>query len=190
MELNSDPRWRRFNDATRTCPCCGQGFQGIFDIGYDHPQVWPHGNREASGQDILEVGRDRLGTDLCEMDEHYFVRAILPIPIIGTDQYFAFGPWGSVSEKSFKAYVEANKSSDPTFDGCFSWLMNDLPGFEMDDWLPCDLEVEDPDQRPRLYVHEGTHELANLQRNGMTFDRLLDVYAAAGQDIRPHLMDA
>jgi hypothetical protein len=29
--------------------------------------------------------------------------------------------------------------------------------------------------------------LARLQEDGITFDQLLDIYAAAGQDVRPHL---
>ena len=41
--LDLDARWRRFNDANRACPCCGQTFSGIFDIGFDHPDCWPHG---------------------------------------------------------------------------------------------------------------------------------------------------
>ena len=77
-----------------------------------------------------------------------------------------------------------------TFEGCFAWLMNALPGFDFDDWLPCNLLVGDPEARPYLEIHDGAHDLARLQEDGITFDQLLDVYAAAGQDIRPHLMQS
>lgn len=191
MSLAQDPRWQRFNDASRPCPCCGRTFSGVFDIGYDHPDPWPHGNRSDSGQDVLSVGTDTLSADLCRMGEYRFIRCVLHIPIIGSDQSFAFGPWGSVNPANFDRYVGAElegKLSD--FEGCFAWLMNRLPGFDFDDWLPCNLIVADPEQRPELEVHDGAHELAQLQETGITFDRLLDIYAAAGQDIRPHLLQS
>lgn len=191
MSLASDPRWQRFNNSEHPCPCCGRVFNGVFDIGYDHPDPWPHGNRGASGEDILSVGEDRLGTDLCEMGKYRFIRCVLPLPIIGTDQRFGFGPWGSVNPDSFDTYVaNCHDAEAHPFEGCFAWLMNILPGVGNQEPLPCNL-IPGPDgQRPVLEVHDGAHELADWQENGITFDQLLDIYAAAGQDIRPHLLQS
>lgn len=184
MSLASDPRWRRFNDSSRPCPCCGRTFNGVFDIGYDHPDPWPHGNRAESGEDVLRVGEDSLGTDLCEWGKYRFIRCVLPIPIIGSEKSFAFGPWASVNPVNFKRYIE-----DPEFEGCFAWLTNLLPGMDFTEPLPCNLIPGEPGERPLLEVHDGAHEIAELQEVGISFDRLLDIYAAAGQDIRPHLLD-
>ena len=41
--LDLDARWRRFHDEDRECPCCGRRFNGIFDVGFGHPDAWPHG---------------------------------------------------------------------------------------------------------------------------------------------------
>lgn len=190
-DLSNDPRWRRFNDRNAPCPCCGRVFQGVFDIGYDHPAPWPHGNRAEAGVDVMSVGEDSLSSDLCAFGEHRFIRAVLPLPIRGSDQVFSFGPWGSVNPDNYARWVEANATGDfSRFEGCFAWMMNKLPGVEMDDWIACDLiPHEDPSRRPVLHVHDG-HPLAVWQEEGITFDRLLDIYAAAGQDIRPHLLDA
>ncbi|MXQ07730.1 DUF2199 domain-containing protein [Alphaproteobacteria bacterium GH1-50] len=188
MDLNDDPRWRRFNDTSRPCPCCGRRFDGVFDIGYDHPDPWPHGNRSASGEDVLQVGEDGLTADYCSWGQHRFIRAVLPLPIRGSDKVFAFGPWGSVNPANYDRYIEASLGGAP-FEGSFAWLMNKLPGFEFDDWLPCNLVPGAAGQRPVLEVHDGSHDLARLQEEGITFDQLLDIYAAAGQDIRPHLLD-
>ena len=188
MDLNEDPRWRRFNDSTRPCPCCGRSFDGVFDIGFDHPDPWPHGNRSETGADYMEAGDDSLGTDLCKFGKYRFIRAVLPLPIKGTDQVFAFGPWGSVNPANFDRYVAASQG-DETFEGCFAWLMNLLPGFDFTEPLPCNLVPGAEGERPILEVHDGAHDIAVLQEDGITFDQLLDIYAAAGQDIRPHLMD-
>ena len=64
MDLASDPRWQRFNDTSRPCPCCGRVFSGIYDLGCDHPDPWPHGYLSESGQDVLSVGTDTLSADL------------------------------------------------------------------------------------------------------------------------------
>ena len=191
MSLESDPRWQRFNNSNRPCPCCGRVFEGVFDIGYDHPDPWPHGNRAQSGKDVLAVGNDRLGTDLCELGEYRFIRCILPLPIVGTDQRFAFGPWGSVHPDNFDRYVTSSTHPDNAeFEGCFAWLMNALPVIGGSEPLPCNLVPGAAGERPILEVHDGAHELAELQETGITFDQLLDIYAAAGQDLRPHLMQA
>ena len=192
VPLDADPRWRRFTGRATPCPCCGRSFSGVFDLSFDHPDAWPHGSRAASGQDWLAQGEDLLGADLCQCDGQKYVRCVLPLPIRDSDQTFAFGVWGSVSDESATAYAADFFGGTETFEGCFAWLANGLPGIEMQGAaIPCNLIPDpEPGQRPHLTVHQGKHPLADMQREGITFDRLLDIYAAAGQDIRPHLMDA
>ncbi|MGR3515161.1 MAG: DUF2199 domain-containing protein [Paracoccaceae bacterium] len=180
MDLSSDPRWQRFNEI-----------KGVVDIGYDHPDPWPHGNRSDSGQEVLYHGTDTLSADLCRWGEHRFIRCVLRLPIQGSDQSFAFGPWGSVNPANFDRFVQAELTGAlDSFEGCFAWMMNRLPGFDMNDWLPCNLLIEDPKERPVLEVHDGSHALAQLQEDGISFDQLLDIYAAAGEDLRPQLLQS
>ncbi|MEC3861685.1 DUF2199 domain-containing protein [Mesobacterium sp. TK19101] len=182
--LPLDARWRRFNDETRTCPCCGRSFNGIFDIGLDHPDCWPHGDRQATGRDILDAGEDRLSADLCRWEQHRFICCVLPLPIRGSDEVFHFAVWASVTPENFYRYIDFC-NGDAGFDGCFAWLMNDLPGFETEEPIACDLTPGTVAERPTLTAHDGP--LAKAQHVGISFDDLLDIYAACGQDIRPHL---
>lgn len=191
LPLSEDPRWRRFNDRDFRCPCCGENFGGVFDVAFDHPEPWRHGNRKASGQDVLRVGEDWISSDLCVQCEDRFVRCIMPFPIIGSDETFAFGVWGSMSEQSFEHYRAGFDRNDyGDFEGCFSWLSNILPEVGQEDWVQCNLVIEDPTKRPVLYAKPNAEKLHGFQSDGITFDRLLDIYAAVGQDIRPHLADA
>lgn len=183
--LALDSRWRRFNDESRTCPCCGQSFNGIFDIGFDHPDTWPHEALRDSGETELQVGEDRLSADLCRVDEHRFIRCVLPLPLRGSDEHFCFGAWASVKPENFYRYIDDAVGEAEEFEGCFAWLMNDLPGYESEDPIACDLVPGHEGQRPTLKVHAGP--LADAQKEGITFDQLLDIYAASGNDIRPHL---
>lgn len=185
MLLALDTRWRRFNDETSACPCCGQSFSGVFDVGYDHPDCWPHGGLRDSGKDLLQVGEDKLTSDLCRWDDHRFIRCILPLPIKGSEDVFNFGVWGSVVPENFYRYIDDATGEAPGFEGCFSWLMNDLPLFETEERIGCDLTPGPEGHRPILTAQDGP--LATAQAEGISFDQLLDIYAATGTDIRPHL---
>lgn len=182
MTLDDDPRWLRFNNSEMPCPCCGKTFTGVFDIGYDHPATWEHGNRAASGLETLTNGDDFLTSDLCGIGEDRYLRCILPIPIVGTNQRFAFGPWGSVTQENYNRYL----GEDPDFEGCFSWMVNFLPWIDNTGAVPCDLIPGGEGMRPILQAH-SEHPLSELQDTGVTFDQLLDIYEAAGQDVRRHL---
>lgn len=191
MSLSEDPRWRRFNDRAFECPCCGKSFEGVYDIAFDHPDPWPHGSRDASGKAVLVADQDRLTSDLCNLQGQGFIRCILPMPIIGARENFAFGVWGSASPDAFARYEKAFFSDDYSdFEGCFSWLANTLPIVGTSDHVPCNLWVRDTGQRPELWAQEGDNPVYQAQQTGITFDQLLDIYAATGNDIRPHLADA
>ncbi|MFC4733171.1 DUF2199 domain-containing protein [Salipiger abyssi] len=179
-----DGRWRRFNNARRACPCCGKTFSGVFDISMDHPDIWPHGNRLERGVEAMKVGNDFLTPDVCCCGDDHLVRCVLPLPIRFSEQVFHFGVWGSLSQESFQRYLEEETSAG-TFTGAFSWLSNALPTFDTDAPVPCDMIPQGGRLRPRLEAHEGP--IAAVQKTGISFDRLLDIYAATGQDIRPHL---
>ncbi|WP_428928649.1 DUF2199 domain-containing protein [Marinibacterium sp. SX1] len=181
--LDLDIRWRRFNDEDRTCPCCGRQFNGVFDIGFDHPDIWPHGPLP-DGQVEHQVGEDKLGSDLCRLDEARFIRCILPLPIQGSDEVFHFGTWAEVTPEAFYGYIDACFGEGP-FDGCAARLANALPGIESGDETACDLAPGPDGERPRLMARGGPLKAA--QEQGISFDQLLDIYAASGSDIRPHL---
>lgn len=179
--LALDSRWRRFNDATRACPCCGQTFHGIFDLGYNHPDDWPHADRE--GSETVVVGDDKLGADLCTFAGRNFLRCVLTLPVTGADDSLSFGPWAEVSGDTFQSYLASfNGAAFAQSDGL---LANALPLFKAEQLGPVILSQITAEQCPAATATDGP--LAKAQTNGISFDALLDIYAAAGQDIRPHL---
>jgi len=165
----TDPHWQRIEAAG-----------GLTDIGFGHPDPWPHGSLSDEGEPRMVIGADTLDADFARIGAHRFVRAVLTLPVIGVDRTFAFGPWAAVSPASFDRINAAETLGQP-FGGCFAWLMNRLPGFTFDDWPPCNLMPGADGARPFLEVHDGSHELAELQETGITPARLVDIYTAAGR---------
>src|SRR5262245_61459377 len=83
------------------CPCCGKRFTGLPALGYEGPAL---GSNDAGEPWKLE----RSGDDFCIADgRHYFVRAVLRLPIIGVSQPMEWGVWGSLSEANFKRYWDS-----------------------------------------------------------------------------------
>lgn len=131
------------------------------------------------------MGEDRLSPDLCRLGEDRFLCAILSLPVRGADEAVHFALWAAVTPELFYGYLDAATEGSTEFAGGHGWLMNDLPGFESDEPLACTLKPGAPGERPRISLTDGP--LATLQRDGISFDALLDLYAALGDDIRPHL---
>ncbi|CUH68410.1 hypothetical protein TG4357_03553 [Thalassovita gelatinovora] len=185
--LDLDARWRRFNDPDRQCPCCGQSFSGVFDLGFDHPSSWLHEARD--DRPFVKVGEDQLAPDLCRHGEDRFIRVVLSVPIQGSDDVFHMTPWVRLDPDAFYAYLDTFDGKDaPSIDECPADLANTLPGFEdaTSAPLPVMLHFPDADVRPVATAQSGP--LAQAQSDGISFDQLLDIYAAFGQDIRPHLL--
>lgn len=177
--LDLDARWKRFNDPDRACPCCGRQFGGVFDIGFEEPQDWPHGPRDS---DDMLVGEDRLTADLCRLDGRYFLRATMPLAIRGAGESLNISLWAEVSRETLHGYLDSIDSVAPF--SAEGLTANPVPGIE-EDAVPIKVEVEDSGQRPVARATEGP--VAAAQSDGISFDDLLDIYAAGGNDIRPHL---
>ena len=70
------------------CPCCGQRYTDLPAIAFDRPAV--------TGD------LDMTGKDLCILHgEHYFVRTVLMLPILGKEAPLEWGVWSSLSEANF-----------------------------------------------------------------------------------------
>jgi hypothetical protein len=189
MSLSDDPRWLRFNNRDFQCPCCGLSFTGVFDIAFDHPDPWPHMSfRESKGEGI-RVGNDVLDSDFCKFGDHVFVRGLIQIPILESETPFSFGVWPSLHKENFRSYLQAyNTEEELKIGPCFGWLSNDIPIYGIGSFLQTTVIFQGSGKRPLFEVHDARSPLFDDQQHGISFDRLLDIYAACGTDIRPHLL--
>lgn len=189
--LENDPRWRRLNDKAWICRCCGEVHGGIFDLASAKPDVW-------DGSEVQQTNRAMAGAkhvlteDFCILNgEHYFVRAVLEIPILGSKgERFGYGVWSTLSEKNFRLYAETFDSGEQDHLGpWFGWFSNRLKGYPDTLNIKCQVHPRGGRQRPLIELDTTDHPLSVAQRDGITFDRLLEIYALNGHDMRASLTD-
>jgi hypothetical protein len=180
-----DPRWPAFKKTKIRCASCGSDHAGVFDLGMDMPEVWS-GYREPKDNSELVRGTDVLTEDFCISEGSFFVRCVLPLPIVGTDESFAYGVWSSLSEKNFWKYVETFDSGEQGELGpWFGWFSNRLKGYPETLSLKCHVHPRSERKRPWLELEPTDHPLSIESRDGITLTRLFEIYAMHGHDVRP-----
>ena len=191
LDLANDPRWRRILDRPWTCADCGETHQGLIDLACGKPEQWP-GAEDKAPNSALDPNGNFLSEDFCVLDgQHFFVRAVLELPIRGSDgRHFGFGVWSTLSRQNFVRYVQTFDSGEQDELGpWFGWFSNRLKGYPDTLNLKCQVHPVSGRQRPRVLLEPADHPLAIEQQNGITFDRLLELYAISGHDIRRSLSD-
>jgi hypothetical protein len=187
--LSDDPRWRRLHERAWTCAGCRNSHTGLFDLASDRPYHWgggaPRPNEELAGATSI------LTEDFCIQDGDYFVRCVLQLPIVGGDgAYFGFGVWSTLSKANFERYVESfDDGAQGSLGPWFGWFCSRLKGYPDTVHLECSVHPQNERRRPLIELGPAEHPLAAEQRQGITFDRVLELYALNGHDLRSALTD-
>ena len=110
---NADPRWGRVLEQSWTCASCGEPHDGLFDLACGKPEQWPDSEEKKPNSEALH-SRHFLSEDFCVLEgEHYFVRCVLDIPLIGSGgRRFGYGVWSTLSRESFLLYQDAFDSGE------------------------------------------------------------------------------
>jgi hypothetical protein len=189
LDLNFDPRWKRLHDPSFVCRACGQKHGGVFPVNMEKPFPWQGGEvQNAQSPDIDP--RNYLLEDFCVIDNRqFFIRCVIVLPIIGGGgAELSFSTWVAVSSADFDRYGDSFDSPDQSSLGTFPGkLANRIGSFADTLDLPCAVRPQKGNDRPLLFIDAEDHPLAKVQKSGITFEQVLDFYAASGHDIRPGL---
>jgi hypothetical protein len=189
FNLDQDPRWLRLHNREWTCPTCGLKHAGLFDLACGKPDFW-QGNEEKRANSEVRASNNVLTEDFCVLNgEHFFVRCVLQLPIVGRPHtYFGFGVWTTLSRKNFDLYLDTFDSGEQSNLGpWFGWFSNRLEGYPDTLNLKCQVHPQGGRRRPYIELEPIEHPLAIEQQNGITFDRVLELYALNGHDLRDAL---
>ncbi len=153
------------------CSSCGEIHEGSPSFGFNAPDPY------LEQADTVQ-SQDELGSDLCQYEDedgrHYFVRAIIEVPINGVTEPFMWGVWVSLSKESYDHYVETCDDPD-TERVYFGWICNYLPYYENTHALATDVQPQEDSQRPTLKLHETDHELYDDFINGIPIEKAQNI---------------
>lgn len=147
---------------TFTCESCSETHVGL-----------PH-DVEASVSVLSEAALKaaRCTSETCEYDGGQLIRVCLELPIIGGSGPLVYGVWVSLSDASFKEFVEHQTSPRRFLDGpYFGRFASALPDWPTTVSLKTRVHLRPSGLRPVLELEPTAHPLAVAQREGITRDR-------------------
>lgn len=155
------------------CSICGETHAGLTtDWAYTLPdEVWALSEPE-------KAARTRFDSDLCKLDDRYFIRCILPVPLVEQQNAFCWGAWAEVEQSTFYRYVElyeVDGSEEPPHHGM---LANALSPYGQTIGVPVLIQFGDPAKRPVLTTQPNDQSvLAQEQRVGIDEHRHHEIVA-------------
>lgn len=155
------------------CASCDEIHEGMPSFGAGAPLSYfevPEAEREA---------RCSLGTDDCVIDgKFFFVRGCLDIPVHGQSEAFSWGVWVSLSEQSYLKWLEHfDKDHRSHIGPFFGWLNAWLQPYPDTVNIKTQVHLRDHGIRPYVEVEPTDHPLSVEQRDGITVDRLSEIYS-------------
>lgn len=155
-------------DPSFTCATCGQEHSGFpRDFAYGLPDdvyVLSYVDR---------YRRSRSNADLATLDDaRYFLRAVLSIPFVSSDEEFVWGLWVEVGKEQHDLYVAGfhdDLSDNPPFE---ARLANAVPAYDESLQLAVEVQFSSGNSRPSLRFPAGaSHAFAREQWEGITRER-------------------
>jgi hypothetical protein len=148
-----------------TCSCCGKVYNEMpLCFGGEYPDYYftvPAEERE---------GRIELKESLYIIDDHYFQRGRLIIPILDHHEDLVFNVWTSISKDNFE--IRNNLWNDPlriNHQPYFGWLQTVIPTYSNTLNIKTRARENEVGLIPNIEIIEENHQLLIDQQNGLTF---------------------
>ena len=171
-------------DVRWNCGSCEEWHTGpCLDFSYAAPYYWSEEYEKVSARDP-EFGEEMpdtfLNEDGCAIEnQHFFVRGIIQLPIIGSAETFCWGVWGSLSRENFERlllmYDDPKRVELPEM---FSWLSNQIDGYPDTLNLKMYAHIQAPGSRPIFELEPIDHPLSQEHHYGITAERVREIMAS------------
>jgi hypothetical protein len=165
------------------CSSCEEWHTGpCLDFTYHSPYYWRKEYEEASRRAGLlrSWGRNRgttfLNGDYCAINDDFFVRGLIHLPIMGTAETFRWGVWGSLGRENFETLLKTEK--DPKrveLPAMFSDLASQVPEYPDTLNLKMYVHIQEPNRRPNFELEPTGHSLSQEFHQGITPERVKEI---------------
>jgi hypothetical protein len=156
------------------CRSCSDVHEGIPSFGWDYPVQY------LAVPEAERLKRCHLTSDTCVVDdEFFFVRGCLEVPVSGQSEPLSWGVWTSLSAANFRhfedLYEQPGRASHGPF---FGWLSSHIWIYPDTLNLKSMVHLRDDGIRPFVELEQTDHPLAVEQRQGITVERVAEIYEA------------
>ncbi|MGW1281969.1 DUF2199 domain-containing protein [Streptomyces tsukubensis] len=162
------------NDPGFTCSCCGSQHPELpMSYSTTAPYAWE--------ESFSHRADSLLSPEQCVIRaQHYFVKGLVEIPVVGSDDVFSWAVWVSLSRENFaRAADRWNTPGREAEEPYFGWLSTDLLLYSPSTInLKTYVHTRPVGQRPLIELEPTNHPLAVEQRTGITPDRVREIAAA------------
>jgi hypothetical protein len=156
-----------------TCRTCGQYHGGIpFSFAADFPD--PYANLSKEDRDA----RATIGSDQCILDSQwFFLRGMIEIPILGSDEPFLWGVWASIREEVFDEVADSweEQGREAKYGPFKGRLANSLSIYPETLNLKLKIIVQPVGVRPLFLLEDNEHALAVQQRSGISQEQAVEL---------------
>jgi hypothetical protein len=153
------------------CRSCGDHHAELpLAYGMEAPAYW--------SEELAADPHSVLDEELCTIKgEGFFIRGLIPLPVVDTGETFVWNVWTSLSQDNFARTVELwedpGRESQPPY---FGWLSNEIPVYAAPTLnLKTNLHTRPVGQRPLIELEPTDHPLALEQRDGITRARVQEI---------------
>ncbi len=155
------------------CSCCGEIHKGIPTFGFKEPMAVLYVPEEQRGE-LVDLGENE-----CVIDEaSFYLRGCIEIPVHGYEESFIWGTWVSIRKEDYLEYVNFPDGDDRSSIGPYYGYLSGhfSPYEEMCEDLRIIVHPRETGIRPFLELESTGHALSQEQRNGISTDRLAEIY--------------
>lgn len=164
------------------CGSCEEWHYGpCLDFGYAAPFYWGDENDAKNRPDALKppfkrLPKNFLDEDFCIVNDGYFIRGIINLPIIGTTETLRWGVWGSLKRENFqKLLTEIDGPKRVELPPMFSWLSNSIPDYPETLNLQMYAHIQELGERPTFELEPTDHPLSVEYYEGITPERVKEI---------------
>lgn len=190
MAEGPDPRWTQLLQQGAACSC-GETHVGLIDLSFLQPADWDTAPAKEPNEALRWDG-DFMSEEYAVREGKFFaIRCILPLPVIGcSPPATPLFVWASVEKDSLEQLIANPRPAQTNPPVRFPARLANRVGGYPDTLGLMGLAFPMPDSPPLLVLGKAEetggapHQFVTEHREGLTFDRLLEVYAAQGHDMR------
>ena len=119
--------------------------------------------------------RGKADSNFCQLDNRFFVRSVVPIPVLDRDDFYCWGAWSEVMKDDFKMIIDTWEDVDVSnYSAISADLANEVPEYQNSIGLSGDLILKS-ETRPFFYIKQESRFKSD-QLSGITVEDIIRYY--------------